>query len=166
MSDATLFERELYVEITVAWHQTHPRGSHVDRAFMALRARGRLCKLSYGQCGTRGPSTRGRDLRAGGLLAALALDRMRRVVDTQGVGRIPTDIFDPLCAWWFPLDAPRVLGVHYWELGSGILELRRLGKFDKPPALQFGRFAAERAERESAVMSCRPRGAGEPTRQR
>jgi hypothetical protein len=49
------------------------------------------------------------------------------------------------------VDQPSLLGVHYWELGSGIVELKRLSKFEKPPILQFGRFAAQKKEREAAA---------------
>jgi IclR family pca regulon transcriptional regulator len=48
-----------------------------------------------------------------------------------------------------------MLGVHFWELGNGIIELKRLSKFDDAPALQFGRFGARQMEREESPHGLR-----------
>lgn len=160
MPEATLYERQLYVEITVAWYQTQPRGTHIDRAL-------RPYALGTGFADSVMNSPRGADLQHVAAICALLicsrpwqLDGLRMVTDTQGIGRAPKHELDPVCAWWYPLDKPHVLGVHYWELGSGTLELKRLSRFDKPPALLFGRFAAERSKPVSAATSGRPRQHG------
>lgn len=49
-----------------------------------------------------------------------------------------------------------VLGVHYWELANGIVELRRLARFDKPPALRFGRVPSQR-NRDTTIGSIQVR---------
>ena len=42
MSDASLFERDLYVEITIAWYQMQTRGSAVDRPSVPMCLAGAL----------------------------------------------------------------------------------------------------------------------------
>jgi hypothetical protein len=157
ISEASLYERDLYVEITIAWYQRRPHELHIDRAL-------RPYVLGTGFANSVRDSPPRVDLEHVAAICALLvcsqpwqLDGLQKVVDTQSIGRAPKDELDPICAWWYPLDKPCVLGVHYWELGSGTVELRRLSRFDKPPALQFGRFAGRRTDRKAAPTSRRPR---------
>jgi hypothetical protein len=158
MSEGTVYERELYVAITLAWYETQPRRAHIDHAL-------RPYALGTGFALSVQRSPRRVDLQHVAAICALLvrsrpweLDGLQKVIDTPGIEHAPKDELDPLCAWWYPLERPSVLGVHYWELGSGTLELRRLSRFDEPPALQFGRFAAEKQEREAPARSHRPTG--------
>jgi hypothetical protein len=139
MSEASLFERDLYVEITMAWYQMQSHGLAVDRPM-------RSYVLGNGFAESVKDSPPRLDLQHISAICALVissnsweLDDLRKVLDTQRIGGRPRSALDPVCAWWYPLDKPSVLGVHYWELGNGLVELRRLARFDKPPALLFGR---------------------------
>jgi hypothetical protein len=76
---------------------------------------------------------------------------------TAGCARL-TEALDPLNAWWQPLGGADGLGVHYWRLAVGIIELRSVGPVDQPPALQFGRFT-ERERRREGLSTSRARTA-------
>jgi hypothetical protein len=156
-SEATLYERDLYVEITLAWYQRQPHGLQIDRAFRPY-VLGRWFASSV-----RDSLPQVDPQHVVAICALLVcsqpwrLDGLQKVLDTRGIGRAPKDELDPVCAWWYPLDKPSILGVHYWELGSGTLELCRLSRFDTPPALQFGRFATERIAHDAMGVRRRPR---------
>lgn len=148
MSEASLFERDVYLEITIAWYEVQTRGSAVDRPL-------RSYVLGRGFADSVKDSPPRVDLQHISAICALVLTSnswelqdVRKVLDTQSIGNRPRTPLDPVMAWWYPLDKPSVLGVHYWELGNGLVELRRLAKFDKPPALQTGR--APRKSNEDA----------------
>jgi hypothetical protein len=139
MSEASLFERDLYLEITIAWYQMQTHGSTVDHAL-------RSYVLGRGFADSVKDSLSRVDLQHVSAICALLvssnsweLDDLQKVLDMQSIGRRPRSALDPVCAWWYPLDKPSVFGVHYWELANGLVELRRLARFDKPPALYFGR---------------------------
>jgi hypothetical protein len=59
----------------------------------------------------------------------------------SGVGGLAREALDPVLARWYPLDRASALGVHFWKLAGGVIELRALAPFDRPPALRFGRLA-------------------------
>lgn len=146
MSEATLYERALYVEITMAWYQRQPHGLGVDRAF-------RPYIVGAGFVNSVRDSEAQVELGHVAAVCALLissqpwqLDGLRKILDTQNIGRVPKTGLDPLCAWWHPLGEPYILGIHYWELGSGTVELRRLSRFEKPPPIQLGRVAVEQAD--------------------
>ncbi len=150
MSEASLFERDLYVEITLAWYQRQPRGLKPNFPF-------RPYLLGRGFAESVKASPKGVDREHVAAVCALLvslepwqLGRLQKVMDTQGIGLVPKGALDPVSAWWYPLNKPSVLGIHYWELGNGTIELQSLARFDKPPALRFSRFAKELAA--SATM--------------
>lgn len=143
MSEASLYERDLYVEIIMSWYQMQPHGLGIDHAF-------RPYVLGAGFASSVRDSEAHVKLEHVGAMCALVvssqpwqLNGLRKILDTQNIGRIPKTGLDPLCAWWYPLGKPYILGIHYWELGNGTVELRRLSRFEKPPPIQLGRVAAE-----------------------
>jgi hypothetical protein len=148
MSEAALYERDLHVAITLAWYEAQPQGFQLD---------GVLRPYAFGRefaSSVQGTERYVDRERVAAICARLVCSQpwglrgLKKVLDTQGIGRAPKHELDPVCAWWFPLASPSLLGIHYWELGNRIVELKRLGKFDRPPALQFGRFGAQQTERE------------------
>ncbi|HEY5194696.1 MAG TPA: hypothetical protein VIJ39_12615 [Solirubrobacteraceae bacterium] len=151
MSEASLYEQELYMAITLAWYQAQPQGFHLDRVLRPF-----VLGTGFAE------SVEGHRVylelhRVAAICTLLVcsrpweLDGLQKVLDVQGIGRVPKDELDPVCAWWYPLaPSPNLLGIHYWELGSGIVELKRLSKFEKPPVLQFGRYAAQKRQRGAA----------------
>lgn len=160
MSEAALYEQELYMAITLAWYQAQPQGFHVDRVL-------RPFVLGSGFASSVDGHRAYWELhRVAAICARLVcaqpweLDGLQKILDIQGIGRVPKDALDPVCAWWYPLaPPPNLLGIHYWELGSGIVELKNLSKFDKPPILQFGRYAAVTKTRRVATAA-RRQGSG------
>jgi hypothetical protein len=153
MSEASLFERDLYLEITIAWYQMQSRGLAVDRPM-------RSYVFGRGFAESVKDSPPRVELQHISEICALVvssnsweLDDLKKVLDTQSIGGSPRTTLDPVCAWWYPLDRPSVLGVHYWELANGLVELRRLARFDKPPALQFGRAPLRRDQHSTDVSS-------------
>jgi hypothetical protein len=164
VSETSLYERDLYVGITVAWYQMQPHGLSADHVL-------RPYVLGTGFASSVKDAPTRVDLEHVTATCALILcsnpwelDGLRKILDTQSISRPPRHELDPVCAWWLPLDRPSILGVHYWELGNGIVELRRLSRFEKPPALHFGRFSAERTEREAAAIGRQQGGVHEPAR--
>ncbi len=140
------------MEITIAWYQAQPRGPHIDRALRPY-----ALGTGFAKSVQDNPNV---DLRHVASICALVvssetwrLDGLQKVLDTQGVGRAPKGIFDPVNVWWYPLNKPSVLGIHYWELANGTLELRLLHRFDRPPPVLFGRFTAEEDEQEADVTN-------------
>lgn len=142
MSEASMFELELYMGITAAWYHEQRRLPHIDRPM-------RPYVLGTGFAKSVEESPRRIDVQHVTAICAvlvssdvLLLDGLRPVLDTQGAGRAPKHRLDSLNAWWLPLRHRDGLGLHYWELANGILELRRLHRFERPPPLVYGRFAA------------------------
>ncbi len=60
---------------------------------------------------------------------------------------------DPVSTWWHPLSSTAEVGLHFWRLGIGMIELRSVGPVDDPPQLQFGRFTERNRRREELVAS-------------
>jgi hypothetical protein len=146
MSEASLYERDLYVEITMAWYQIQPHGLGIDSPF-------RPYILGAGFANSVSANEAYVELGRVAAICALVisshpwqLNGLRKVLDTQNIGRVPKTSLDPLCAWWYPLGKPYILGIHYWELGSGTIELRCLNRFEKPPPIRLGRVAAEQVD--------------------
>jgi hypothetical protein len=153
MFTASPFEGDLYVGITVAWYRMRNHGldiSHAIRSYVlgdgfAKSVQDALSEVSFEQviaiCALVVSSK------------AWELAGLRKILDTQNIHRAPIEALDPVCAWWYPLGEPPDLGIHYWELGNGIIELRRLSRFVLPPGLQFGRLAAELGDDASPATS-------------
>jgi hypothetical protein len=53
----------------------------------------------------------------------------------------PKESLDPATAWWQALPEPGELGLHFWVLGNGTVELRSLAPYDEPSTPEYGRFA-------------------------
>jgi hypothetical protein len=160
MSEAALCEQELYMAITLAWYQAQTRGFHVDRVL-------RPFVLGSGFARSVDAHREYWELHRVAAICALLvcsqpweLDGLQKILDVQGIGRVPKDDLDPVCAWWYPLaPLPSLLGIHFWELGSGVVELKTLSRFETPPSLQFGRFAAAKRRRRAATVA-RRQGSG------
>jgi hypothetical protein len=161
MSEAALYEQELYMAITLAWYQSQPQGAHLDRVL-------RPFVLGSGFASSVDGHRAYLELHRVAAICALVvcsqpweLDGLLKVLDIQGIGRAPREELDPVCAWWYPLaPQPNLLGIHYWELGNGIVELKNLSKFDKPPILQFGRYAAQKKRRGASAAARRRENSG------
>jgi hypothetical protein len=156
MSEASLYEQELYMAITLAWYQAQTHEDPLDRVLrpfllgsgFAVSVEGHRAYLELH--------------RVAEVCARVVcsqpweLDGLRKVLDIQNIGRAPKDEMDPVCVWWYPLaPLPNRLGIHYWELGSGIVELKSLSKLDQSPILQFGRHAAAKKTRNAATVTRR-----------
>lgn len=156
MSDASLYEQELYMAITLAWYQAQTQGVPLDRV---LRPFVLGSEFAVSVEGHRAYLELHRVTEVCALVVCSQpweLDGLRKVLDIQGIGRVPKDEMDPVCVWWYPMaPSPSLLGLHYWELGSGIVELKSVSKFDKPPILQFGRCAAAKKRRNAATVARR-----------
>jgi len=155
MSEASLFELDLYMKITAAWYESQPREPHIDGALRPY-----LLGTGFAQS-IQESSWRLDHEHIAAICARLVssetwqLDGLRKVLDTQSIGRAPKHFLDHVNAWWYPLEKADILGIHYWQLANGTLELRLLHKFDKAPPLLFGRFARSR---DSHATNHRRRG--------
>lgn len=65
--------------------------------------------------------------------------------------------YDPAGGWWHPLCDPS-LGVHFWRLALGIIELRTVAAFASAPQLEVGRYAATRSRRRHLWLGSRGTG--------
>jgi hypothetical protein len=151
LSEAALYERDLHVAITIAWYEARPRGFKLDGVL-------RPYAFGSGFATSVEDNEKYADLEHVAATCALVvcsqpweLRGIKKVMDTQSIGLSPKHEGDPVCAWWYPLGSPSLLGIHYWELGNRVVELKRLSKFDRPPALQFGRFGAHSKARQGAT---------------
>jgi hypothetical protein len=156
MFTASPFERDLYVGITVAWYGMRNYGldiSHAIRSYILGDGFADSVQMALSEVALE---------QVIAICALVVSSRpwelagLRKILDTQNIHRVPREALDPVCAWWYPLDEPPDLGVHYWELGNGILELCQLSRFETAPALQFDRLAAEQAEDAPPVTSPQP----------
>jgi hypothetical protein len=148
-------EADLYAAIVSAWYQTHPQGEHIKRPIRPYVFGPEFAKAVWVQ-----PNVIRRHLVAVCArivsLEAWQLPELLVAKNAPGMGVVPKEILDPAVALWHPANTPAELGVHFWRLGAGMIELRDVGPFDRPPALEFGRFAeAERRLEEEAVLHWR-----------
>lgn len=60
---------------------------------------------------------------------------------------------DPVTAWWHPLTSAPEVGLHFWRLAIGMIELRSVAPIDDSPMLESGRFAERNRRREEAALS-------------
>jgi|GEM_PF-2703113 hypothetical protein len=65
--------------------------------------------------------------------------------EVNGLAMTPGESLDPACAWWQPIPPDLgEIGVHFWVLGNGTVEIRSLAPLDEPPLPEYGRFASGR----------------------
>jgi hypothetical protein len=158
MFRASPFERDLYVGITAAWYRMQIYGLDISHAI-------RSYVLGDGFANSVQDALSDVALEQVIAICALVVSSkpwelagLRKILDTQSIHHVPREALDPVCAWWYPLGEPSELGIHYWELGNGIVELRRLSRFEMPPGLQFDRFTAEQADDAPPATSPSARG--------
>lgn len=85
---------------------------------------------------------------------AWRLTEARRIAGASSEAR---EGLDPLASWWLPLASTDEVGVHYWKLGVGLIELRSVGPVEQPPKLEYGRFAERDRRRETITIRHRRR---------
>jgi hypothetical protein len=134
-------EADLYAAIATSWYWSNPRGGHIQRPMRQF-----VLGPDFAAVAARWP-----DSVYGAIVAACArivslhnweLLGVQIAKHAQGTGTLPKEGLDPVMSEWYPLDGTSGLGVHFWRLGSGVIELRSVGPFNHAPALQFARFAA------------------------
>ena len=128
-SGSPLSDRDIYVAVTLAWYRLfareerrrHPLGPYVlgggfTRSVAAVPVDVALVASACARIACRHPS------QERGELLPVALE--------------PHEAFDPAVAWWRELEATDGLGVHYVELGGGILEFLMIGVRDDRPDIE------------------------------
>jgi hypothetical protein len=122
-------DEDLYVAVTKAWCRTLTGGE---------RRKWPLSPYVFGRGFVRSVA----ESRANGLQVALACARLaRRHTGQRERGQsvtlepAPRDALDWAAAWWYALDVPDGLGVHYVELGGGTIEFISVSyRNDRPDA--------------------------------
>lgn len=143
-------EADLYAEIARSWFWSKPKGEHIQRPMQRFvlgpdfaASVGRWPDSVYGHI--IGACARVVSLENWELLA------VEVPKPAASVGTPAREWCDPLTLEWYPLDGESELGVHFWRLGGGVIEVRSIGPFYQAPALQFGRFAAAERKLEQDV---------------
>jgi hypothetical protein len=73
-------------------------------------------------------------------IVTLEYSQLPGATQTDDLDCTPREQLDPAATWWQPLDQASELGVHYWVLGNGTIELRALAARDARPMPRHGRF--------------------------
>jgi hypothetical protein len=143
-------EANLYAAITRLWYWSIPRGGHIQRPMHRF-----VLGPGFAASVAQWP-----DSVYGDIVAACVrvvslhhwelLGRVKLAKHAEGMGT-GQECLDPVSAAWYPLDGASELGVHFWRLGSGVIDVRSVGPFKQAPALQFGRFAAETQKLEGDI---------------
>jgi hypothetical protein len=130
-------EEELYAEIARAWCRIHPPAARVRHPMRPFAIGPDFASAVWNQ----------REDYAQKVIAVCARVISRRQPngeDAQHVSALtatPGESLDPATAWWQALPEPGELGLHFWVLGNGTVELRSLAPYDEPSPPEYGRFA-------------------------
>jgi hypothetical protein len=144
-------EADLYAEIVRRWYWSISRGGHIQRPVQPF-----VLGPNFAASVAQWP-----DSVYGHIVAACArvvslhnwelLGRVKVTKHAKDMGTQGQEGLDPVTAAWYPLDGAPELGIHFWRLGGGIIDVRSVGPFKQAPALQFGRFAAETLQLEEDI---------------
>lgn len=127
-NDRFASEEDLYVAITRAWFGMFSRGERRKRP---------LCPYVFSRGFVRSVA----DAPVDGLLVALVCAHLacchiwrRDGGESLPLKRPPLKALDQAAAWWRAFEDPGGLGVHYVELGCGILEFLSVAHRDDRPS--------------------------------
>ncbi len=139
-------EADVYSEIVRAWWSLYP--DHLDHAMQRFVV-GR--NFAHTIC-SESLANREDTIAACARIVSTERWQLRDAVCVRGDFQF-SEVFDPASAWWVPLQeaGESSLGVHFWRLVNGMIELRDIATLDDPPALCHGRFAERERERERKV---------------
>lgn len=153
-------QAELYVEITASWYWSNPRGGHIWRPIQAF-----VLAPDFHDSVARWPgATHGRIIAACARIVSLyrwELVGMKVANHAEGSGTRAGEGLDPVTAAWYPLEGTSEVGVHFWQLGCGLTDLRSVAPFNQAPALEFGRFAMAERKRDDRIRRALERMARE-----
>jgi hypothetical protein len=136
-SFAIATEEELYAEIARAWCRIHPPAARVRHPMQPFAVSPAFTSAVWGQ----------REDYAQKIIAVCARIISRRQPHGEGAQQVsaltatPRESLDPATAWWQALPELGELGLHFWVLGNGTIELSSLAPYDEPSPPEYGRFA-------------------------
>ena len=143
-------EADLYAAIARLWFWSTPKGGHIQRPMQRF-----VLGPDFAASVARSPDSVYGHI-VGACAQVVSLDNWELLgvkvpKRAGGAGTLSGECFDPLTWAWYPLDGESGLGVHFWRLGGGVIEVRSIGPLNQAPALQFGRFAAAERKLEQDV---------------
>lgn len=136
-SFAVATEVELYTEIARAWCRIYPPATRVRYPMQPFAVGPDLASVIWEQ----------REDYAQNVIAVCARVVSRREPQGEGAQQVgaltatPEESLDPATDWWLAVPELGELGLHFWVLGNGTVELRKLAPYDDPPLAEYGRFA-------------------------
>jgi hypothetical protein len=136
-SFAIATETELYAEIARAWCRIYPPAARVRHPMQPFAVNRVFTSAVWGQ----------REDYAQKIIAVCARVISRRQPHGEGAQPVsaltatPRESLDPATAWWQAVPELGALGLHFWVLGNGTIELRSLAAYDEPPMPEYERFA-------------------------
>jgi hypothetical protein len=142
-------ETELYAEIVRAWCRIYPPAARVRHPMQPFAINRAFTPAVWGQ----------REDYAQKIIAVCARVISRRQPHGEGAQQVsvltatPQESSDPATAWWQEVPELGGLGLHFWVLGNGTVELRGLAAYDEPPTPEYGRFADTQTEFGRAASS-------------
>jgi hypothetical protein len=135
---AVATEEELYAEISRAWYRMGSPGVHIACPMQPFAIGPELAYAVW----SRPEDYAQRIVAVCARVVTFRGWQLPAAQQIEGVDGPPGEALDPAAAWWHPIEKPSGLGMHYWILGNGTIELRSLAPVDAPPPLEYGRRAA------------------------
>lgn len=133
-------EDELYAAVAHTWYCLHPPGEHIRRPMQPYVLGPHFASTAKSE---PGPVREEIIAVCARIVSMYRWELPDAIVAKHavGFGRVPQEALDPATPLWHPLPTTPRLGVHFWRLGAGPIELRSVGLFDHAPPLEFHRFA-------------------------
>jgi hypothetical protein len=145
---STRTEADVYAEIARAWCQQHPPSEHLECPMQRHVVGPDFARAVWGR-----PDIDPQEVIAV-CAKVVSVESWRLSEARQTAAGCPMEEgLDPVSAWWHPLRCTAEVGLHFWRLAIGMIELRSVGPVDDPPRLQFGRFTERNRRREEAALS-------------
>jgi hypothetical protein len=119
---------DVYAGIARAWFQMHPASRHLENPMQKYAVAPGFAQQVWGRTDVDPQEI----IVACATIVSVEKWRLTKGQQTAGCGKLQ-EALDPTGAWWQPLHDTDELGVHYWILAVGIIELRSVGPVDDPP---------------------------------
>lgn len=129
-------DADVYAEIARAWYRMRPSSDHTEYPMRKHVVTPNFARQVWGRAGI--------DPQAVIDVCARVVSEddwrlNRQARQTAKCGRLEHTL-DPVTGWWYPLNNTETVGLHFWRLVIGTIELRSVGPVDESPPLQSGRF--------------------------
>lgn len=141
-------EADVYAEIARAWCGMYPPGEHLEYPMQTHVIAPGFAREVWGREGIDPQEV----IAVCARVVSVESWRLTEARHTV-VCEILEEGLDPVGSWWHPLTSTPDVGLHFWRLAIGPIELRSIAPIDDLPRLECGRFTARNRRREQAATS-------------